>query len=433
MSLSFNLQAALENLDSTDGLGSQEPTVKDMSRFDLLDSISEAKEQQAVIERDSKDVTTMVEAVSSVSQILEDAGQMSVSEPSDVDFHNVALEHHAKRLGIPGKFKLETRGNKVTEASMEGIIDWIAKIVDLVRQKASELIRNIKVYFERNDASFSGLQNRLNKVYADFGKNDNFEPSAVLEVNARHVKGIVIDGKFSEKPKEDIERFSSSLRVIASDFGDRIMEQCEKVNRAIPNVPLDSDTGLESYMKEVIKGFMTIKDFEKMKVDRDEQLGTIRFEKPNYRPSVSVPEWADPLIQSAEYPGFLVTYKPNDLRMVSSRYKTVRSLTPQEVESIAKNLGETASFIRKSSSRLGNMYHELVVKNQEAVGYLRNRAMAGGHRLSGSNITMTNVFCISVVASLQNYARLYSNVVGALLDSHYSLLWWMEESIYRNR
>lgn len=433
MSLSFNLVAALENLDSTDGLSAQQPTNPDMSRFDLLDAISESKEQQEIIRRDSQDVSTMVEAVGSVSSILEQAAQMSNVEPNDVDFHNVALEHHAKRLGLSGKFKLETSRGKVTEASMEGIGDWIMKIVDLVRQKASDLIRNIKMYFERNDRTFMGLQNRLNKVYSDFGKNDRYQPNATLNVNAQHVFGLVVNGKFSEKPVEDAGRFTATLQTIATEFGDRIIEQAEKTNKAIPNLPLDGDVNLESFMKEVIKDFLTIKDFETMKVDRDEHLGTIRFEKPNYRPSVNVAEWADPLIHSAEYPGFIVTYKPNDRRMATARYKTIRSLSPEEVEAIAKNLGDTASYIRKSASRLGEAYHELVLKNQEAVGYLRNRAQAGGHRLSGSNITMVNMFCISVVASLQNYATLFSNTVGGLLDTHYSLLWWMEESIYRNR
>lgn len=433
MAIKNKLAAAFENLDSTDGLDAQKPTNQDMSRFELLEAISEVKEQRAVIERDTNDVATVVEAVGSVSSILEQAEQLTVNEPSDVAFHNVALEHHAKRLGLSGKLVLETADGKVTQASLEGIGDWIMKIVDLVRQKAADLIRNIKIYFDRNDRTFMGLQNRLNKVYADFGKNDSYDPVATLTVNGQHVRGFVVDGKFSEKPKDDAVRFSDALRVISSDFGERIMEQAEKINAAIPNLPLDSDTNLEAYIKEVIKGFMTIKDFDNMKVDRDEHLGTIRFEKPNYRPSVNVPEWADPLIHSAEYPGFVVTYRPNDLRMVSARYKTVRSLSPEEVEAIAKNLGETASFIRKSANRLGDSYHNLVMKNQAAVGYLRNRAAAAGHRLSGSNITMANMFCISVVASLQNYANLYSNTVGAILDTHYSLLWWMEESVYRNR
>ena len=433
MSLSFNLQAALENLDHTDGLDAQQPTNQDMSRFELLEVITEAKEQQAIIERDAQDVGTIVEAVGSVSSILEQAGQMTNVEPIDVDFHNVALEHHAKRLGLSGQFKLTVQNGKVSQVSLEGIGDWIMKIVDLVRQKAADLIRNIKIYFDRNDRTFMGLQNRLNKIYADFGKNDSYNPSAVLNVNGQHVKGIVINGRFSDDPKIDVERFSNGLRTIATDYGERIIEQAEKINKAIPNLPLDSDINLETYMKEVIKGFMTIKDFDAIELDRDEYLGTIRFEKPNYRPSVNVAEWADPLIHSAEYPGFIVTFRPNDIRMVSARYKTIRSLSPEEVEAIAKNLGDTASYIRKSSSRLGESYHELVLKNQEAVSYLRNRAMAGGHRLSGSNLTMANMFCISVVASLQNYAHLFSNTVGALLDSHYSLLWWMEESIYRNR
>src|SRR5690606_24665449 len=339
--------------------------------------------------RETRQAMEDIEGVHDLIEVAKDAEDL---EEHEIDTVNVALEHHAKCVGVSGAFRLTLENGRVSQASMEGIGDMLAKLFDVIRRKIEDIIRAIKQFFDSSRKTFDGMQKRVNKLAVVHSKMNGYQANAMLEPSKQQWSALVKGEDISRDLKADLMEFADFAVRYKVEIGSKVLDGSRHIANILPDVPLDDDIAFEDDLAPKLDKLIRAEDFEKV-TDRSKMyLGTVNMIPVDFRPRHSVPKWAEPMLVAAGHPGVHTHFNERlHDRTVARMQGKLPSLTHEQVGHGIKGADlsmEAAVFVMDDFYKDAG---EILRENRNDMNYVVNRANPYGLRLSTRNVQLVNL------------------------------------------
>jgi len=337
--------------------------------------LEENDAQHQVMREDIKDIRNHLEAVSGSMEMLAQITSLESIDDHSLAIANVSLEHLGRHLPYATP-SLESIDGKVTDASLEGLVDFLKAGANRIKNWFKDLFdaMNLNGLRERRglatyEARVRRLLDIIKRLPSELGR-----PVDNILYRDTYVWGLYQDGK---PIPFNADTLTAALKQ-AGEIGMLGLNENQKehlanikvINSTLPGLLMNiADDGGEKATRGMVERLEIPKTLNAKINYGNEFAGGITYREGNYRPSIRVASWAQPMVEMVERDRVAYQFR-----------RTGRiDIQTLDIAAIEKILDSVMGIINARHDRFDSYWGELVEEYQDSVSaYNKTLGLAQG-------------------------------------------------------
>lgn len=399
---------------------------------EIRDYVEQNEAAHGVIREELKDLRNHMSAVTGSMEMLSVLTSFEAIEPQTLMFANVAFENLARSVGGVAP-SLESHDGKITDVSMEGLLDFLKAGAAKVKNWFKTLFDNMALSSMRSQKSYATFEARIKRLQGIIGKlpSDMGAPQAAsVGYNDLYIYGLYEAGKPIEFTQAGLSAAIKAAGAVgAMGINENAKEHLANVkviNSTLPSLLMNvGDDGGEKACRDMVGKLVLTPTLPKALNYGTELAGGVTYRESNYRPSVRVASWAQIMVE-------MVEKGRTSCQLRRTGRVAVQVLTVADMEKI---LDEMIDYISARYDRYEGYWGELVEAYNDSVSaYNKTLGLAQGtdHDELTSEvwkaIDLASYVMIDLFNVITNEASNVGIPAGRLIDS---VLYVIEEQLSR--
>lgn len=341
----------------------------------LRDYVEQNEAAHGVMREELKDLRNTMSAVTGSMEMLSVMTSLESIEPQAVMMMNVALESLGRDINLPMP-SLESLDGKITDASMEGLLDFLKAGAAKVKNWFKTLFDNMALNGMRSQKSYATFEARIKRLQGILDKlpsEINLQPGAI-NYQDLYIYSLYQDGKPIEFNKEGL---SSAIKAAGAIGAMGINENAKEhlanikvINSTLPSLLMNiGDDGGEKACRDMVGKLALTPTLPKVLAYGTELAGGVTYREAQYRPSIRVASWAQIMVE-------MVEKGRTNCQLRRTGRQNIQAL---DVGSMQAILDEMIDYISGRYDRYENYWGELVEAYNDSVSaYNKTLGLAQG-------------------------------------------------------
>lgn len=383
-----------------------------------------------VLREDIKDLRNTMSAITGSMEMLTTMTSLKEVSPEAVMMANASLESLIRPLRMPVP-SFESVDGKITNASLEGLLDFLKAGASKIKTWFKTLFDNMalnKLRNQRSYATFEARIKRMQNIVGNMSDDVGLSRSAVVPYNDLYTNALYITGKPIDF---NVSGLTAALKA-AGELGMMGITQNSKehlannkvINSTLPSLLMTiGNDGGEQATRDMVAKLALTPTLPKALTYGVEQAGGVTYREGNYRPSIRVATWAQIMVEMVE----------KDRTGCQIRRTGRSAITLLDVKDIDAILDVMIDMISDRYNRYENYWGELVEAYNDSVSaYNKTMGLAQGtdHRELTSEVWKAIDLASYVMMDIFNVIMRETSNVGIpsarLIDS---VLYVIEEQL----
>lgn len=397
---------------------------------ELRGYVEENEHAHNILREDIKDLRNTMSAVTGSMEMLTTMTALKEVSPEAVMMANASLESLIKplRMTVPS---LESIDGKITNASLEGLLDFLKAGASKIKNWFKTLFDNMALNKLRNQRSYATFEARIKRMQGIIGgmpdgvglSRSTVVPYNDLYTNALYTAGKPID--FTATGLSTAIKAAAALGMMGiTENSKEHLANNKVINSTLPSLLMTiGNDGGEQATRDMVSKLSLTPTLPKALAYGTEQPGGVTYREGNYRPSIRVATWAQIMVEMVE----------KDRTGCQIRRTGRSSIALLEVSDIEAVLDSMIDVISDRYNRFENYWGELVEAYNDSVSaYNKTMGLAQGtdHRELTSEVWKAIDLASYVMMDLFNVIMRETSNVGIpgarLIDS---VLYVVEEQL----
>lgn len=384
---------------------------------ELNEHIESDRIEQQEMKSEIHDLQARLSGVHSSLEMLSRLKSMDSIDAVSLQMANGVLRSH----GAPS---LESIDGMLAPQSVNDLSSYLQANVSKLGGWFKDLFDRMKVNGLRSQRTLGNFEARIKRMQSLLDKlpEDLGQPMGQIAYNPRNLLGLYA----ADKPLEFTEAALAGAIKKASELTHCGLKDNSTERLAIVKVITDdmpgilmsiSDDGGEKVTKAMVEKLKMPEALEKVLTYGTEQPGGLTFLEPNYKPSIRIASWAQPMVEMIE---------KNRVRFQMRRNGRVvpTLMTPEVIDGV---LEASIEHINMVLSNYDNFWGGLVEAYQEAVkSYNKTLALAG----TTDHSQLTSEVWKAVDVASYVMMRSFDAILNELTTVHYPALVLIDSALY---
>jgi hypothetical protein len=274
---------------------------------EITDYIQQNEAAHGVIREELKDLRNHVSAVTGSMEMLSVLTSFESVDPHTVMIANVALESLGRRIDIDTP-SLEAIDGKITDASMEGLLDFLKAGANKVKNWFKTLFDNMalnNLRAQKSYATFEARIKRLQGILSKLPQDLGIPPAASVNYNDLYIYGLYDAGKpieFTPTALTAAVKSAGALGMMGiNENAKEHLANIKVISSTLPSLLMSiGDDGGEKACRDMVSKLALPPTLPKALNYGTEQPGGVTYRESQYRPSIRVASWAQIMVEMIE-------------------------------------------------------------------------------------------------------------------------------------
>lgn len=274
---------------------------------ELRGYVEENEAAHNVLREDIKDLRNTMSAVTGSMEMLTTMTALKEVSPEAVMMANASLESLVRPTGlaIPS---FESINGKITNASLEGLLDFLKAGASKIKTWFKTLFDNMalnKLRNQRSYATFEARIKRMQNIIGGMSSDVGLSRSAVVPYNDLYTNALYMAGKpidFTVAGLAAAIKSAGALGMIGIEQNAKEHLANNKIiNSTLPSLLMTiGNDGGEQATRDMVSKLSLTPTLPKALNYGTEQAGGVTYREANYRPSIRVATWAQIMVEMVE-------------------------------------------------------------------------------------------------------------------------------------